>query len=152
MRLGQSSTTGDEEGEKTEISSTRPTEEEILGALQSFQGDIMQTPPVFSAIKVNGQRAYKLARAGVAPEMKPRPAKIYNINLEHYNYPSVQFNVEVSSGTYVRSLVEDIGKHLNTGAYMSALLRTKVGPFLLRDAMSIKDLNLEKIQEGLMLT
>jgi tRNA pseudouridine55 synthase len=151
MKLGQNSTTGDEEGKKTEISKDKPTEQQIVEALQSFQGDIMQIPPAFSAIKVNGQRAYKLARAGITPEIKPRPAKIYSIKLKSYSYPEVQFDVEVSSGTYVRSLVEDIGKHLKTGAYMSGLRRTKVGPFLLRDAMNINDLNLDKIQDGLML-
>ena len=116
MRLGQTSTTGDEEGQKTSASDHQPSQKEIEVALKSFQGDIMQTPPIFSAIKINGQRAYDLARKGKAPEMQSRPAKIYNIEFKKYEYPLVEFTAEVSSGTYIRSLVEDVGKKLGTGA------------------------------------
>lgn len=139
MRLGQTSTTGDEEGEKTYVSDTQPSQNDIEAALQKFVGDIMQTPPIYSAIKINGQRAYDLARQGKAPEMQPRPAKIYKIEFTKYEYPNVEFTAEVSSGTYIRSLVEDVGKTLNTGAYMSALRRTSVGPFDLTRAMLMND-------------
>lgn len=145
MRLGQTSTTGDEEGEKTVVSDVRPTLEELHIALARFEGDIMQTPPVFSAIKVNGQRAYKLARAGKAPEMKPRPAHIDRLILTSYTYPDVYFTAHVSSGTYIRSLVEDIGKLLGTGAYMAALRRTSVGPFHIADALQLDNLSVETI-------
>jgi tRNA pseudouridine55 synthase len=137
MKLGQTSTTGDEEGEKTDVSSAQPVPEEVQAALEKFVGNIMQTPPIYSAIKINGQRAYKLAREGKAPEIQPRPAKIYKITDVKYEYPFVNFTVEVSSGTYIRSLVEDLGKTLNTGAYMSDLRRTHVGQFKIQDAMSI---------------
>lgn len=129
MRLGQTSTTGDEEGEKRDVSTRKPDEQEIKAALQSFVGDIMQTPPIYSAIKINGQRAYDLARKGKPPEMQPRPATIYEIMFTGYDYPFVHFTAKVSSGTYIRSLVEDAGKTLQTGAYMPALRRTKVGNF-----------------------
>lgn len=147
MRLGQTSTTGDEEGEKTKVSDDRPSEEQVKAALQHFVGEIMQTPPIYSAIKINGQRAYDLARKGKAPEMKPRPAKIYSVEFQGYTYPDVTFTVEVSSGTYIRSLVEDIGKKLGTGAYMPALRRTKVGNFTLGQAIGMDALSAEYIKD-----
>ncbi|MGH7157801.1 MAG: tRNA pseudouridine(55) synthase TruB [Candidatus Saccharimonadales bacterium] len=145
MRLGQISTTGDEEGEKTAVSSNQPPEAEVKAAFQRFVGDIMQTPPIFSAIKINGRRAYDLARKGQAPEMKPRPARVYSLDFLDYTYPYVRFTAKVSSGTYIRSLVEDIGKQLGTGAYMPALRRTGVGKFLLDDAVSADGITEEKI-------
>lgn len=149
MRLGQTSTTGDEEGEKSAVSDHQPTRAEIEAALQTFVGDIMQTPPVYSAIKINGQRAYDLARKGKAPDMQPRPAKIYRIELTGYQYPDVQFTAEVGSGTYIRSLVEDVGTQLGTGAYMPALRRTKVGEFELTAALTMDALTPDALREHL---
>ena len=146
MRLGQTSTTGDEEGEKTRVSDTVPTKEEIHIALARFEGDIMQTPPAFSAIKINGKRAYQLAREGKEPDLKPRPAHIDRNILVKYEYPEVHFVSHVSSGTYIRSLVEDVGKWLGTGAYMSALRRTRVGGFELRKAASMEGLDPTAVQ------
>ncbi len=145
MRLGQTSTTGDEEGEKTNVSDRKPTQQEIEQALQTFVGNIMQTPPVYSAIKINGQRAYKLARKGEAPKMEPRPATIYKIAFTQYAYPLVWFTAEVSSGTYIRSLVEDVGSALGTGAYMIGLRRTRVGEFTLEKASQMVDLDAEAL-------
>jgi tRNA pseudouridine55 synthase len=139
MCLGKTSTTGDEEGEKTIVSDAKPLQAAVEASLASFTGNIMQTPPIYSAIKINGQRAYNLARAGKAPELAPRPATIYHSSLTSYEYPFVRFTVEVSSGTYIRSLVEDIGKQLKTGAYMSDLRRTKVGPFDIGNAVQVND-------------
>lgn len=149
MRLGQTSTTGDEEGEKTAVSTLEPTEVEIKNVLDTFIGDTMQTPPAFSAIKINGQRAYKLAREGKAPELSPRPIHIESLMLTEYSYPFVKFTVHVSSGTYIRSLVEDAGKLLKTGAYMSDLRRTTVGKYTIADALSMDSLTPEKIQSSL---
>jgi tRNA pseudouridine55 synthase len=148
MKLGQTSTTGDEEGEKTHISDQKPTLEEVTAVLGQFSGEIMQTPPIYSAIKIDGQRAYKLARAGKEVKLEPRPVTIYDIRLDSYEYPVVTFTAHVSSGTYIRSLVEDIGKHLGTGAYMSGLQRTEVGKFLLSNAQMIDNLDLEKVLQG----
>ncbi len=139
MTLGQTSTTGDEEGEKTKISDKKPTEQEIKKILASFTGDIMQTPPAYSAIKVNGQRAYKLARAGKEVKLEPRPVKIYEITDVKYVYPELTFIARVSSGTYIRSLVQDIGKELGVGAYMTNLRRTSIGPYLLDGSLELKD-------------
>ena len=145
MRLGQTSTTGDEEGEKTVVSDKQPTQAEIETALQGFVGDIMQVPPIYSAIKINGQRAYKLAREGKEVKMEARPAHIEYIKLTSYEYPLVTFTTYVSSGTYIRSLVEDTGNVLGAGAYMSGLRRTTVGQFDIKDALAIADLSVESV-------
>jgi len=139
MKLGETSTTADDEGEKTAVSDTIPTPEAVVGALEAFTGHIMQVPPAFSAMKVNGKRAYLLAREGKEVVLEPRPATIYSSELTSYNYPYVQFTCKVSSGTYIRSLVVDLGEHLGTGAYMSDLRRTEVGQFKLADATEVKD-------------
>lgn len=137
MKLGQTSTTGDEEGEKTDVSGREPSREEIEKVLGDFTGEIMQTPPIYSAMKVNGQRAYKLAREGKEVVLEPRPATIYTSELTGYEYPFVKFTSRVGSGTYIRSLVEDIGEALGTGAYMSDLRRTSVGGFSIHDSQDI---------------
>jgi tRNA pseudouridine55 synthase len=145
MRLGQTSTTGDEEGAKTEVSAAQPTTEEIHIALARFEGDIMQTPPAFSAIKINGRKAYELARKGQVPDLQPRPVRIDRLILTEYAYPEVHFVAHVSSGTYIRSLAEDLGKALTTGAYMSDLRRTRVGAFRIESAMPVDRLSPEEI-------
>ncbi len=146
MCLGRTSTTGDAEGETTMISDHQPTQDEVLAALAKFEGELMQTPPAFSAIKVQGQRAYKLARNGQTPELKPRPVTIQKSVLTDYSYPFARFTVSVSSGTYIRSLVEDLGKELQVGAYMSDLRRTRVGEFHLSDALAMPALSTESLQ------
>jgi tRNA pseudouridine55 synthase len=139
MKLGEVSTTGDDEGEKTPVSNTQPTLSEVKAALESFTGEIMQVPPTFSAMKVNGQRAYKLARTGKKVELNARPVKIYANKLTSYEYPYVRFTSDVGSGTYIRSLAEDIGKTLKAGAYMSDLRRTRVGSFGIESALRVDD-------------
>lgn len=146
MKLGETSTTGDEEGEKTKTSDLQPSERELKTAFEKFTGDIMQTPPVYSAMKINGVRAYKLAREGKEVAMEARPARIDSIELADYAYPFVRFTAKVSSGTYIRSLVEDLGKELGTGAYMSDLRRTTVGRFNIMDAVSVDSLQYETVQ------
>lgn len=150
MKLGETSTTGDDEGEKTPVSGYVPGEGEVLAALQGFTGEIMQTPPIYSAIKVNGQRAYDLARKGKEVKLEPRPATVYDIRDVRYDYPLVYFTCDVSSGTYIRSLVEDTGLELGTGAYMSALRRTKVGEYLLDNASITGDLSHGLLQSHLL--
>lgn len=133
MKLGKTSSTGDEEGEKQSVSATEPSLEAVQAALKQFTGEIQQVPPAFSAIKINGKRAYKLAREGKEVVIEPRTVKIHSSTLKSYEYPLVNFTTEVSSGTYIRSLVTDIGEALGTGAYMSNLRRTTVGSFQLDD-------------------
>ncbi len=151
MKLGQTSTTGDEEGEKTHVSDENPSTILVEQAIAHSIGEIMQVPPAYSAIKVNGQRAYKLAREGKEVILEPRKVTIYSISDVSYAYPKVKFTTKVSSGTYIRSLVDDIGKQLGTGAYMSDLRRTQVGKFSLDQAVEISDLPPSTIREALML-
>jgi tRNA pseudouridine55 synthase len=141
MKLGETSTTGDPEGEITAVSDTTPTQETILEALEGFRGQIQQVPPQFSAIKVNGQRAYKLAREGKEVKIEPRKVTINSLELVEYNYPEVKLIANVSSGTYIRTLVEDLGKVLGTGAYTAQLRRTDVGKFCIRDSTEVKKLD-----------
>lgn len=150
MHLGQTSTTGDDEGIKASVSDNRPDKSELQTALEHFTGEIMQTPPAYSAIKVNGQRAYALARAGKQVHIEPRSVKIYSLQLKGYRYPSAKFTAKVSSGTYIRSLVEDIGKHLRIGAYMSNLFRTQVGDFKVAEAIQVNQVDANTLNERLL--
>lgn len=140
MKLGWTSSTGDEEGEKIAFSDRQPLKLEVADTLKAFVGEIEQVPPQYSAIKVNGQRAYKLARKGQKVELEPRKVTVYRLEATDYHYPDVKFTAEVSSGTYIRSLVEDIGSKLGTGAYMSALRRTRVGQFSLAHSLGHEEL------------
>jgi len=137
VTLGANSTTGDAEGDKTLVSETIPTEAEIMLALEEFRGEITQTPSIYSAIKINGQEAYKHARAGRAVEMPSRQVTIYELKLLAYAYPEVSLEAKVSSGTYIRSLAEDLGAKLGTGAFLSGLIRTQVGGYRLTDALQL---------------
>ena len=173
LKLGYTSTTGDPEGEISEYLkkgfeesvggydrdrrsaspvttgasdsvSEKPSLGDIELALQSFIGEIEQTPPRFSAIKINGERAYKLARKGEDFEIPSRKVEIYSIEILDYNYPELKIRCHVSSGTYIRTLAEDIGKALGTGAYLTALRRTKIGNYKIEDAQALTDFTNEK--------
>lgn len=137
IRLGQTSTTGDPEGELTNVSESVPTPQEVSETLAQFVGEIQQTPPIYSAIKINGQRAYKLAREGGTTEtieMPVRTVTVFSLELMNYTYPDIQIRVHVSSGTYIRTLAQDIGAVLGTGAYCVALRRTKIADYSIEDA------------------
>ncbi|MDY3520851.1 tRNA pseudouridine(55) synthase TruB [Riemerella anatipestifer] len=110
------------------------TKEQILETLDSFVGEIDQTPPIFSAIKVDGERAYNLARAGEEVELKKRKTTIYFIDNIEVDLPFVKFSVGCSKGTYIRSLAHDIGQALGVGAYLTQLRRTKIGDFSVEQA------------------
>ncbi|HBO65035.1 TPA: tRNA pseudouridine(55) synthase TruB [Candidatus Saccharibacteria bacterium] len=138
VRLGHTSTTGDPEGELSDVSAREPSVEEVQRALKGFVGEITQRPPQFSAIKIGGRRAYDLARKGEVVEMPERQVTVFSLELLEYAYPDVHIRVHVSSGTYIRTLAEDIGKVLETGAYCSALRRTKVAEYSIEDAWAIE--------------
>jgi len=150
LKLGEITDSIDLESEPQFYSSVKPTKDQIVHSLKSFEGRIMQIPPAFSAIKVNGQRAYDLARKGKQVELKSRPVTIYSINLTKYDYPNVSFKTKVSSGTYIRSLASDIGRLLKCGAYMSGLKRTSVGDFKLKDSLKMDSVSLDKINNYLL--
>jgi tRNA pseudouridine55 synthase len=146
MELGVRSNTGDPEGELIAVTGEQPTGQALQEALQQFTGTISQIPPVYSAIKVNGQRAYKLARAGKEVVIEPRPATINRLELVRYDYPEVQLVADVSSGTYIRTLVEDIAAELGTVAYTKALRRTVNAGFSIDDATVVQSLTPESLQ------
>ena len=112
------------------------SETEILATLEKFKGEILQKPPVFSAIKIEGNRAYDLARKGVEVEMKSRSTTINYIENLEINLPFISFTVGCSKGTYIRSLAHDIGEDLGVGAYLTKLRRTKIGEYCIENASS----------------
>lgn len=140
--LGATSTTGDPEGE-IRITSNSPNVqvEQVQEVIGMFIGVIEQIPPKYSAIKINGKRAYELARAGKEFEMKPRRVTINSIDQVSVEGDVLRFRAHVGSGTYIRTLVEDIGEALDCGAYTRNLRRTKVGDFDISDAISVDELN-----------
>jgi len=138
IHLGQTSTTGDPEGELTHVSDKIPTREEIEQVLTQFVGTITQTPPIYSAIKIDGERAYKLARAGKVVEVPERHVVIHSIELIDYIYPQLTIRAHVGSGTYIRTLAEDIGKVLGTGAYCTELRRTAIAEWSVDEAQTLE--------------
>ena len=140
-RWGEKRNTDDIEGEIEATSDIRPTREDILNILPSFTGTIRQYPPAFSAIKINGERAYKLARAGQDIDMPEREVHIESLSLiEIVDTEHAIFEVTCGKGTYIRSLARDIAVKLGTVAHLSALRRIRVGPFLEMDAISLDKL------------
>lgn len=154
MILDMSSTTGDSDGELTQTIEDKdpPRPGEVESALNGFLGESWQTPPIFSAIKVNGVRAYKLARENKPVELEPRRVNIKRIKLLDYDYPRISFEVEVSSGTYIRSLVEDIAKKLDRTAYTKELRRLTNGIYSVEDAVLPERLNEQTIGSRLIKT
>ena len=136
--LGQTSDTDDVEGTVTVSERVEPpTQEEVDQALKPFIGRLQQTPPKFSAIKLQGRRAYDLARAGAEVDMRPRPVDVYRIEVEEYSFPKLRLEIECGSGTYIRSIARDLGESLRIGGLMETLQRTAVGVFELKDAASL---------------
>lgn len=138
LKLGQVSSTGDPEGEITVVSDIVVDQAKLVQVLQSLTGKIRQTPPIFSAIKIGGRRAYDLARKGQQPKMPEREVEVHSIELLDYTWPYARIRAHVSSGTYIRSLVEDIGKALGTGAYTAELRRTQIGEFRVEEAEDLQ--------------
>lgn len=134
---GEQRTTDDMEGEVMVSSDVRPTEEQIRATLPAFTGRIMQKPPTFSAIKIDGQRAYDLARAGKEFEIEARPIDVYELDLVRFDEATATFRAVCGKGTYVRSLARDIARKMGTYGYVSTLIREAVGPFSLETAISL---------------
>lgn len=145
MILGAKTDTLDAAGEITEKSDKNVSKEEFLEAMNTFRGEIEQIPPMYSALKVNGKKLYDLAREGIEIERKRRKVTIYDIKLLDFDFPKATIRVTCSKGTYIRTLVDDIGERLGTYAYVDELVRTRVGDFDIKDAIKSEDiLNLEK--------
>lgn len=140
LLLGQETDTQDISGEVLNTSKVDVSEEAVKAAILSFIGEYEQIPPMYSALKVNGQKLCDLARKGITVERKARKVTIYNIVINHIELPEVEFTVSCSKGTYIRTLCDDIGKKLGCYGCMKSLLRTKVDRFVLDKAYTLSHL------------
>ena len=141
IKLGETTKTFDAEGEVTKSGDPSGiTAETIQAILPTFTGAVMQTPPMYSAIKINGQRLYKLARAGIEVEREARPVEIYDIQIVEFSLPTVVINVECGRGVYMRSLAHDLGSALGCGGYVTDLIRTYSGGFNIEDSVTLEQL------------
>ncbi|CDI49376.1 tRNA pseudouridine(55) synthase TruB [Clostridium tetani] len=148
LKLGLITDTYDREGKiLKEEDSSKILEEEVVNCINSFKGEIIQIPPMYSAIKVKGERLYNLARKGIEIEREGRKINIYSIEVLRVNLPYVEFKVNCSKGTYIRSLCYDIGNKLGVGATMWELERTKTGIFSIENSINLEDINEENIQK-----
>jgi tRNA pseudouridine55 synthase len=136
IELGTATTTYDAEGETIATHPVDLSEQQVAAALAAFEGEILQVPPAYSAVKVGGESAYRIARRGEDVSLKPRPAVVYEIELIGYNPPLAEVRIECGRGTYVRTIAHDLGQALGCGAHLAALERTRVGPFSVRDALT----------------
>lgn len=171
LKLGYTSTTGDPEGTVLQIPNNKflptlksesrlsysksrenvgkiPNKTQITKILNKFTGEQRQIPPKYSAIKIKGKKAYELARAGKDFRLDPRVISIYDLQILNFKYPKLSIKVKCSSGTYIRTLAEDIGKALGCGAYLTALRRTKIGNLSVKQAKTIEDIFLPVIPDS----
>jgi len=138
LALGEARDTDDADGATIETNATRPTDDQLRAALPAFIGDIMQVPPIYSAIKIAGERAYDMAREGRAPVLEPRPARVDRFELiERPDAETAIFEVQSGKGVYMRSLARDLAVACGTVGHIATLRRLRVGPFLERDAISL---------------
>lgn len=148
LKLGERTSTGDEEGEILEEKEIPKLDEIYINTiLQKFIGKQMQTPPMYSAIKINGKKAYEYARDGERIKIEPREIEIKSICLINFANGEIEFKVECSKGTYIRTLCEDIAEQMKTVGYMKNLIRIQVDIFAINQAITIEELNKDKIRE-----
>lgn len=140
VHLGVISNTGDTEGELVQTCEVNVTEAQIQAVLEQFKGDILQVPPMYSALKRDGKPLYEYAREGITLEREARPVTIHSLELVKYEAPFLTLNVCCSKGTYIRVLGEDIGKALGCGAHLNALRRTQVGHLRLENTVTLDQL------------
>ena len=140
LKLGEASSTGDAEGEIIATARADISPEEFQTACQALTGAIRQVPPMFSALKHEGRPLYEYARKGIVIERKARDITIYSINVEAFDAPQAVINVRCSKGTYIRTLSEDIAKHINTFAHLTALRRTETAGFTIAQSHSLEAL------------
>lgn len=143
FELGKKSSTIDLDGEIERVSDYKPSRKELKKKLAQFKETITQIPPIYSAVKINGTRSYKLARKGQKPKLPPRRVTIHKIQLLKYDYPEAEIKLITDPGTYVRSIVRDLGEELSTGATVVKLVRKRVGNFKLKDSISVERIQKE---------
>jgi tRNA pseudouridine55 synthase len=149
--LGRQSDTDDVTGTVTDVAvSSEITRAQIEEALPAFCGQIQQVPPSFSAVHVGGRRAYEMARRGEEVTIDARAVDVYRLELTRFEYPEIDLLIECGSGTYVRSIGRDLGQALGCGAVMSALVRTRIGPFRLEAAVTLEQLNRDTVDQFLL--
>ena len=146
LQFGAETSTYDIEGEKIFVSDKKVTKSEVVNALKSFEGDIEQIPPIYSAIKVNGKKLYDYARKCESVEIKPRHIFIERIELKSFNkeIQQAEILIKCSKGTYIRSIAHDLGKILNCGAYLVKLIRTQAGNLRIENSTKLDDLVIEE--------
>jgi tRNA pseudouridine55 synthase len=150
-KLGESTDTLDSTGKVTEvIDSSHVVAQSIVDILPAFTGNISQVPPMFSALKIKGARLYELARQGINVEREPRNVTVYQLNLHSFDYPTFVMDVECSGGFYVRTLIDDVAKSLNSAAHMTALERIKQGCFGSEDCLKESDWEFDKLKMHIM--
>jgi tRNA pseudouridine55 synthase len=150
IRLGAISDTFDREGKILILKTIKiPKEKEIEKVLKGFEGELLQSPPPYSAKRIKGVRLYELARKGILVKTKPKKVKIYKIEMLKYEWPYLKIKVSCSSGTYIRSLANDIGQKLGCGGYVENLRRTKIGNFKVENAQKLENLNSKNWQKFL---
>jgi len=147
IRLGQTTTTGDPEGEVLTRQDVRVGLEQVRQVLERFIGKISQVPPMYSALKRDGKALYEYARQGLEVERAPREVTIYSLILERFEGDELLVTVSCSKGTYIRTLAEDIGKTLGCGAYLQALRRIAIGEFEIKDAFTLEQLEVMTVEE-----
>lgn len=138
--FGSRTDTLDWSGQVVEESSKTFTKDELISEMENFTGQIIQTPPMYSAIKINGTKMYDLARKGIEVERKTRKVTIYGLKLIDFDFPKATFKITCSKGTYIRTLIDDLGEALGSFAYVNKLTRSKVGDFAIEEAISSKNL------------
>lgn len=150
IKLGARTATDDPESPEEPVEGLEvPDEAVVRGAAARFVGVIQQRPPAFSAMKIQGQRAYKLARRGETVEMKPRTVNVYSLEILEYNWPLLRVNIECGRGTYIRAIARDLGDLLGVGGYLTQLRRTFVGRFTAESSVTLETLTPENLSSYL---
>lgn len=149
ISFGKSTNTYDCEGEATFLSEKKVALSDILSGLKAFEGEIMQTPPIFSALKVNGKKLYEYARKGETVQIQPRKVTIEKIELKNFdeNNQMAQVLIKCSKGTYIRSIAHDLGENLKAGAHLSKLIRTQAGKFFVNNSIPLDNAGFEDIKK-----
>ena len=154
VKLGASTATDDVESPQIVTESLPPeppAAADVAAAVRPFVGEILQRPPAFSAMRIDGRRAYDLARQGKPVELKPRPVRVYGIDIIEYTWPLLRLRIDCGRGTYIRSIARDLGEALGTGGYLTQLRRTRIGDYVIDAAVTLERLQAEGVAPHLQL-
>jgi tRNA pseudouridine55 synthase len=150
VKFGATTATDDLESPEVPVRAAQPpAAEKVAAEVRKLVGDILQRPPAYSAMKVDGRRAYDLARRGKAVQLEPRPVRVYGIEILRYAWPLLSLRIDCGRGTYIRSLARDLGEALGVGGYLTELRRTRVGPFGVESAVTSEQLSADGVLQHL---